>query len=98
MAAGIDGTSVVFAGSTYGSWAEDINAGDGHKDFAGMAMDADKNVLWTYQVLTQMGCEIFSPPPTPSPLLLSTSGETGILNTTVQWVLLKSCARTTYKT
>ena len=49
MAAGIDGTSVIFAGNTYGSWVE-THAGDGYKDFAGMAMDADKNVLWEYQV------------------------------------------------
>ena len=63
-----------------------------------MAMDADMNVLWEYQVLTQIGCEIFSAPLAPPPLLLSTSGETGSLNTTLQWVLLKSRARTTYKT
>ncbi len=49
MAAGIDGTSVIFAGATYGSWAN-TTAGDGYEDFAGMAMDADKAVLWKYQV------------------------------------------------
>ena len=49
VAAGVDGTSVVFAGSTFGSWVETA-AGEDQTDFAGMAMDADMNVLWTYQV------------------------------------------------
>lgn len=50
MAAGIDGTSVIFAGDTYGSWAE-TRAGDvEYSDFAGMALDADGTLLWTYQV------------------------------------------------
>ncbi len=49
MAAGIDGASVVFAGTTYGDWVN-THAGDEYQEFAGMAMDADNTVLWTYQV------------------------------------------------
>ncbi len=56
-AAGLDGTSVVFAGSTYGSWANTHEGEETHEDFAGMAMDADKTVLWTYQVC-QVGLRV----------------------------------------
>lgn len=50
MAAGLDGTSVIFAGFTYGSWVETLAGTGEYTDFAGMALDADGTLLWTYQV------------------------------------------------
>lgn len=49
-AAGIDGTSIVFAGYTLGSWAETHAGTEEYSDFAGMSLDADGTLLWTYQV------------------------------------------------
>lgn len=57
MATGIDGTSVIIAGYTYGSWVE-INEEDGDcMDFAGMSMDATGTPLWSYQVFTLLESE-----------------------------------------
>lgn len=48
-AIGNDG-SVVISGYTYGSWAVTQAGDDEDTDFVAMAMDADGNVLWEYQV------------------------------------------------
>lgn len=49
-AAGTDGSSAVFAGSTLGTWAETQAGTDEYTDFAGMSLDSNRSLLWTYQV------------------------------------------------
>lgn len=49
MATGIDGTSVIMGGYTEGSWVETTEAEEA-MDFAGMSLDTDGILLWTYQV------------------------------------------------
>ncbi|CAN0444073.1 unnamed protein product [Pylaiella littoralis] len=47
---GIDGTSVIIGGYTYGSWVEtNLDAEGADQDIVGMSMDGDGTLLWTYQ-------------------------------------------------
>lgn len=48
-AIGTDG-SVVMSGYTYGSWSATKEEDDDDMDFVAMSMDANGNILWTYQV------------------------------------------------
>lgn len=40
----------MMSGFTYGSWVATDQDDDYDTDFAAMSVDADGNVLWTYQV------------------------------------------------
>lgn len=46
---GTDG-SVVMSGYTYGSWSATTEGDDDDMDFVAMSMDANRNIMWTYQV------------------------------------------------
>ena len=48
-AIGTDG-SIVMSGYTYGNWSATTEGDDGDMDFVAMSMDANRNILWTYQV------------------------------------------------
>lgn len=50
VATGIDGTSVVFAGYTFGTWVAEQAEDEDDMDAVGMSMDGDGTLLWTYQV------------------------------------------------
>ncbi|CAM9614734.1 unnamed protein product [Hapterophycus canaliculatus] len=52
VATGIDGTSVVIGGYTYGSWVEDSVGDEEDLDMIGLSLDTDSNLLWTYQAGT----------------------------------------------
>lgn len=48
-AIGING-SVVLSGYTYGSWAATQVGTENDRDFVAMSINAERDVLWTYQV------------------------------------------------
>ncbi|CAN0059164.1 unnamed protein product [Ectocarpus sp. 4 AP-2014] len=52
VATGIDGTSMVFAGYTFGTWAAEQAEDEDDMDAVGMSMDGDGTLLWTYQAGT----------------------------------------------
>ncbi|CAN0358747.1 unnamed protein product, partial [Ectocarpus fasciculatus] len=52
VATGIDGTSVVIAGYTFGTWAATQAEDEDDMDAVGMSMDGDGTLLWTYQAGT----------------------------------------------
>ncbi|CBJ28797.1 hemolysin-type calcium-binding region [Ectocarpus siliculosus] len=52
VATGIDGTSMVFAGYTFGTWAAAQAEDEDDMDAVGMSMDGDGTLLWTYQAGT----------------------------------------------
>ncbi|CAN0306359.1 unnamed protein product [Ectocarpus fasciculatus] len=52
VATGIDGTSVVIAGATFGTWAATQAEDEDDMDAVGMSMDGDGTLLWTYQAGT----------------------------------------------
>ncbi|CAM9876744.1 unnamed protein product, partial [Ectocarpus fasciculatus] len=56
VATGIDGTSVVIAGYTFGTWAAAQAENEDDMDAVGMSMDGDGTLLWTYQVSYLRGC------------------------------------------
>ncbi|CAM9613508.1 unnamed protein product, partial [Ectocarpus sp. 13 AM-2016] len=48
VATGVDGTSMVFAGYTFGTWAAEQAEDEDDMDAVGMSMDGDGTLLWTY--------------------------------------------------
>ncbi|CAN0410202.1 unnamed protein product, partial [Pylaiella littoralis] len=50
---GIDGTSVIIGGYTFGSWVEtNLDAEGADQDIVGMSLDGDGTLRWTYQAGT----------------------------------------------